>query len=110
MEGGIIPVNEHSRNLCLVWHTNDVHSDSRGINASFLFRYYIIYIFLFFFFFSVIVVKKNTTILIIIVIMITTTTTWQQVKNKTNNKTKHNNRKPNGLTGLKSVRRNYMIL
>ena len=48
MEGGIIPVNEHSRNLCLVWHRNDVRSDSRGINASFLFRYYIIYIFLFF--------------------------------------------------------------
>ena len=110
MEGGIIPVNEHSRNLCLVWHRNDVRSDSRGINASFLFRYFIIYIFLFFFFFSVIVVKK-TTILIIIVIMITTTTTWQQVKNKTNNRTKHNNnRKPNGLTALKSVRRNYMIL
>ena len=59
MEGGIIPVNEHSRNLCLVWLRNDVRSDSRGINASFLFRYYIIYIILFFFFFSVIVVKKN---------------------------------------------------
>ena len=74
MEGGIVPVNEHSRNLCLVWHRNDVRSDSRGINASFLFRYYIIYIFLFFFFFFC-NCKKKTTILIIIVIMITTTTT-----------------------------------
>ena len=75
MEGGIVPVNEHSRNLCLVWHRNDVRSDSRGINASFLFRYYIIYIFLFFFFFFCNCCKKKTTILIIIVIMITTTTT-----------------------------------
>ena len=49
MEEGIVPVNGHSRNLCLVWNRNDVRSDSRSINASFLF---------FLSFFSVIVVKK----------------------------------------------------
>ena len=43
----MVPVNGHSRNLCLVCHRNDVRSDSRGINASFLFRYYITF-FLFF--------------------------------------------------------------
>ena len=52
--GGIVPINGHSRNLCLVWHKNDVRSDSRGINSSFLFCYYVIYCF----FFSLIVVKK----------------------------------------------------
>ena len=89
MEEGIVAVNEHSRNLCLVWHRNDLRSDSRGINASFLFRYYIIYVLLFFFLFTVIVVI--IIIRMIIIITPTTTTTWQQVKNKTRNKTKHSN-------------------
>ena len=89
MEEGIVPVNEHSRNLCLVWHRNDLRSDSRGINASFLFLYYIIYVFLFFFLFTVIVVIIIRRM--IIIITPTTTTTWQQVKNKTRNKTKHSN-------------------
>ena len=50
MEEGIVPVNGHSRNLCLVWNRNDVRSDSRSINASFLFRYYILCFFFLSFF------------------------------------------------------------
>ena len=41
--------NGHSRNLCLVCHRNDVCSDSRSINASFLFRLWYFLIFLSFF-------------------------------------------------------------
>ena len=58
MEEGIVPVNGHSRNLCLVWNRNDLRSDSRSINASFFFRCYILFFLSFFLFFSVIVVKK----------------------------------------------------
>ena len=50
LEEGIVPVNGQSRNLCFVWHRNDVRSDSRGINASFLFRYMVCFFFLSFFF------------------------------------------------------------